>query len=97
MVLSATQSIPADAPLLLSYFEGGNDEFLLHYGAYRVCKLPVTTHDVVFSGQAAGLAADSCCYCSMPVHCATSDAVCGALKVLLHLLNMLAAAPDSEC
>jgi hypothetical protein len=35
MVLSATQAIPVDAPLLLSYFEGGNDEFLLHYGAYH--------------------------------------------------------------
>jgi hypothetical protein len=35
MVLSSTQAIPADAPLLLSYFEGGNDEFLLHYGECR--------------------------------------------------------------
>eukprot|EP00882_Tetradesmus_deserticola_P028261 GHRQ01031471.1.p1 GENE.GHRQ01031471.1~~GHRQ01031471.1.p1 ORF type:complete len:210 (-),score=15.92 GHRQ01031471.1:55-684(-) len=32
MVLTATQTIPADAPLLLSYFVGSNDEFLLHYG-----------------------------------------------------------------
>jgi hypothetical protein len=32
MVLSTTQAIPADAPLLLTYFSGSNDEFLLHYG-----------------------------------------------------------------
>lgn len=32
MVLSSTQLIPAETPLLLSYFEGSNDEFLLHYG-----------------------------------------------------------------
>lgn len=32
MVLSSKQHIHADTPLLLSYFEGSNDEFLLHYG-----------------------------------------------------------------
>ncbi|KAF6264965.1 hypothetical protein COO60DRAFT_1634018 [Scenedesmus sp. NREL 46B-D3] len=43
MVLSATQAIPADAPLLLSYFEGSNDEFLLHYGFVP----PSNPHDTV--------------------------------------------------
>jgi hypothetical protein len=66
MVLSATQAIPADAPLLLSYFEGGNDEFLLHYGAYCGCKflawqLPMR-HDIVYDGQAATLPTGSCCW-----------------------------------
>ena len=32
MVLSSTQHIQLGEPLLLSYFEGSNDEFLLHYG-----------------------------------------------------------------
>lgn len=32
MVLSATSPIPPGQPLLLSYFEGPTDEFLLHYG-----------------------------------------------------------------
>eukprot|EP00878_Enallax_costatus_P034695 GHUV01038494.1.p1 GENE.GHUV01038494.1~~GHUV01038494.1.p1 ORF type:complete len:140 (-),score=24.57 GHUV01038494.1:428-847(-) len=32
MVLSSKQHIECGDPLLLSYFEGGNDEFLLHYG-----------------------------------------------------------------
>jgi hypothetical protein len=72
MVLSATQAIPADAPLLLSYFEGGNDEFLLHYGAHCLSKflawrLPIRHHvlshdDVVCDGQAATLATGSCCW-----------------------------------
>ncbi|WIA11509.1 hypothetical protein OEZ85_011622 [Tetradesmus obliquus] len=43
MVLSSTQAIPADSPLLLSYFEGGNDEFLLHYGFVP----PSNPHDTV--------------------------------------------------
>lgn len=32
MVLSSTQPIPAESSLLLSYFEGSNEEFLLYYG-----------------------------------------------------------------
>jgi hypothetical protein len=37
MALTATQAIPAGAPLLLSYREGSNDEFLLNYGESAVC------------------------------------------------------------
>eukprot|EP00775_Hariotina_reticulata_P006027 gene6027-6265_t len=53
MVLSAKQDIPANNPLLLSYFEGSNDEFFLHYGFVP----PSNPHDtfVLFPGITAAL------------------------------------------
>jgi hypothetical protein len=43
MVLSAKCSISAGEPLALSYFDGSNDEFLLHYGFVP----PTNPHDTV--------------------------------------------------
>ena len=51
MAVSATRDVDEGEPLLLSYFEGSNDEFLLHYGFVPPCN----PHDEV--ELAPGLAA----------------------------------------
>ena len=55
MVLSAKCSISAGEPLALSYFEGSNDEFLMHYGFVP----PSNPHDTVmlYTNLATGLEA----------------------------------------
>ncbi|KAF8070869.1 SDG40 [Scenedesmus sp. PABB004] len=43
MVLSATRAVAPEEPLLLSYFEGASEEFLLHYGFVP----PANPHDTL--------------------------------------------------